>query len=510
MGAVGTGGRVGVRRMEYRWLLPALLTQEIPADGDGGRSAPQSAPRSARDWAVDVVLFVAAVWGGLAVWVPLVEQAPDVSPALRVADLAAGLVTCAALWWRRRWPVTLTLVLTPLGVFSASGSFGLLILMFSVAVHRRPPVAAAVAGVFWLPGFLYPLVWPDPELSYAGSVVLTLGLTVGVTGWGMFIHARRQLVISWRERAALADAERHRQVADARRLERLRIAREMHDVLGHRLSLLTMHAGALEFRPNAPPEQLAHAAGAVRTSARQALAELREVIGLLRQDDAVPESVPESVPQLVPEPGPPPESVPPHADDQVVHADQVDQVFKADQAVQVERVDGEGTGPVDEYASVPRTPGLADLASLVGESRRAGTAVRAYYRVVEPHTIWPVAARGAYRIVQEALTNVRKHAPGWPVTLMVDGSVAEGLRIEVRNQTGPSGDPEMAGRSEPTGGTGLVGLAERAALAGGALRYEVTADGEFRLCAWLSWTPVENTGITTGTRSAREPGGSGG
>jgi signal transduction histidine kinase len=136
---------------------------------------------------------------------------------------------------------------------------------------------------------------------------------------------------------------------------------------------------------------------------------------------------------------------------------------------------------------------MPDLAALVGESRRAGVAVRAHYRLVEPHTLWPEAGRGAYRIVQEALTNARKHAPGQPVTVTVDGSAARGLRIEIRNPMPVPGVGETSGRAGPTGGTGLVGLIERAALAGGALRHERTTDGEFCVTAWLPWAPGDGS-----------------
>lgn len=78
----------------------------------------------------------------------------------------------------------------------------------------------------------------------------------------------------------------------AREAERRRIAREMHDVLAHRLSLLSVHAGALEFRPDAPPEEIAEAAGVIRESAKSALEELRGVIGVLREDGSISSTQP--------------------------------------------------------------------------------------------------------------------------------------------------------------------------------------------------------------------------
>jgi signal transduction histidine kinase len=98
-------------------------------------------------------------------------------------------------------------------------------------------------------------------------------------GWGALTQARWALVASLRERARRAEAEQGRRVAEARMLERTRIAREMHDVLAHRLSLVATYAGALEYRPDSPPEQLSRAAGVVRAGVHQAFSELREVIG---------------------------------------------------------------------------------------------------------------------------------------------------------------------------------------------------------------------------------------
>ena len=107
--------------------------------------------------------------------------------------------------------------------------------------------------------------------------------SVAVVTWGMFVRARRQLVLTLRDRAERAEAEQHLRVDQARQQERARIAREMHDVLAHRISLLSLHAGALEFRPDAPPEEVARAAGVIRSSAHEALNDLREVIGVLRE-----------------------------------------------------------------------------------------------------------------------------------------------------------------------------------------------------------------------------------
>ena len=108
-------------------------------------------------------------------------------------------------------------------------------------------------------------------------------ITGVVVGWGLFVRVQRELVLSLRERAERVEAEQRLRVEQAREAERLRIAREMHDVLAHRVSLLSLHAGALEFHPDASAEEVAEAAAVIRASAHAALEELREVIGVLRE-----------------------------------------------------------------------------------------------------------------------------------------------------------------------------------------------------------------------------------
>ena len=117
------------------------------------------------------------------------------------------------------------------------------------------------------------------------DVPLGILLTVVVVGWGLFARARRELVRSLQDRAARLETEQRLHVEQAREAERRRIAREMHDVLAHRVSLLSLHAGALEFRPDAPPEEIAEAAGVIRASAHSVMQELREVIGVLREGE---------------------------------------------------------------------------------------------------------------------------------------------------------------------------------------------------------------------------------
>lgn len=130
--------------------------------------------------------------------------------------------------------------------------------------------------------------------GYVWWVVLDVAVHAALLAWGAQARTQAQLVAGLRDRAVRAETEQARRVDEARGAERARIAREMHDVLAHRLSLVATHAGALEYRPDAPPERLAQAAGVVRVGVRQALDELREVVTLLRSPTDEP---------LTPQPG---------------------------------------------------------------------------------------------------------------------------------------------------------------------------------------------------------------
>jgi signal transduction histidine kinase len=392
-------------------MLPEVL---VPEEGSRHR-------RSRRDWFVDSVFFLLALGGG-ALLLGGVESTEDMPEWLTFLDLSAGLIGCVLLWWRRRWPVHVAVALALIGGFSAfSGAAGALAL-FTVAVHRRFAVVVAVAAVGLATVPVYILLHPKENDPVWASVAFIVIITAGTIAWGMYVRARRQLVLSLRDRAERAEAEQQMRVEQAQAHERARIAREMHDVLAHRISLLSMHAGALEFRPDAPPEEIARAAGVVRASAHQALEDLREVIGVLRE----------------------------------------------------ESLDGDPERP---------QPTLANLPGLLDESRQAGMHVSSECLVEDLAAVPDGVGRNAYRIVQEALTNARKHANGATVDVMLDGAAGTGLTVEVRNRL-----PVGAGRAPiPGAGTGLIGLSERTSLAGGRLEHGRTPGGDFELRAWLPW-----------------------
>ena len=369
-----------------------------------------------------VIAAVLAGIGGLTAATLLGEAASDTSTLLTI-DIAVGLAACALLPVLLRWPVPGALALAVLAALSPAATPAATYATLHVALRRPFAVAAAVGGAGVVAHLIRGAWRPIGGLPYYWWVVLVIVAEAALVGWGQLSRARQALLGSLRERASRAEAEQARHVAEARAAERASIAREMHDVLAHRLSLLATYAGALEYRPDAPPEQLARAAGVIRASTHQALDELREVITVLRDDDST--------------------------------------------------------------ARVRPQPGLSDLAGLVDESREAGTQVELADRLCAPPDVPDALGRTAYRIVQEGLTNARRHAPGRPVRLLLDGRPGGHLLVELTNPVRPDSD-ELSLNGNGTG-TGLIGLTERVRLTGGDLDHGLGADGEFRLSARLPW-----------------------
>jgi signal transduction histidine kinase len=337
---------------------------------------------------------------------------PDPGP-LDFAVAVLGLAAAMLQLWR---PVAGALAATVLAAFSPIATTAATVGALQVAWRTRfgTAVAVAVAGIA-----AHLLQWvrnPVPALGFDWWAILVTVAYLALLGWGTLARSHRDLVMSLRERARRAEAEQGRLVAEARAAERRGLAREMHDVLANRLSLVATHAGALEFRPDASPEKVALAAGVVRSGVHQALEELRQVIVLLREDDAAASS---------------------------------------------------GPGPT-----------AADLEALIEETRAAGQQVTLCGEF--PGDLPPSVGRTVYRIVQEGLTNARKHAAGNEVEVTLSGLPGAELEIEIRNALlAPGTTPDA-----PGSGLGLVGLTERVRLAGGRLDHE-RIDGRFHLRARL-------------------------
>jgi signal transduction histidine kinase len=248
----------------------------------GGVLEGSGARRTWRDWVVDVILFGVAVASG--VWV-LTSTWDQHSGSVAVLDIALGSVALAALWWRRERPGTVALVVIPLSAVSGLAAMTPLPALFNAAIRLPLPRVAQLTALSVVLSPVFPILYPDVQgRGYGWQVVVGLLLTAVALGWGLFVRAQRELVRGLRERAQ----------DEAREAERRRIAREMHDVLAHRLSILSVHAGAME--NGALPPEYQEAAHVIRTSAHAALEELRQVIGLLRHE--APEGVEPPQPTL--------------------------------------------------------------------------------------------------------------------------------------------------------------------------------------------------------------------
>lgn len=406
------------RRLWVELVRPASLS----APGDPLQ--PYSiGPRTGRDKAVDAAAcLMAAALGALFLSPALHDTVTPLSTTQVVVDVSCGALACLLLWWRRRWPLVVAVACLLLGTFSISATAAGLLALFSLAVHR-PIRPALLVVALWIPSLLVFAVY-SPTTDPLSVVLVVTPLALAATAWGMFVRARRQLLLTLRERAQRAEADQRLHEDRARMAERTRIAREMHDVLAHRISLLALHAGALEVRPDLPPSKVRETAELLRSTARQALEELRGVVGVLREE------------------------------------------------------------PGHEPMPAPPQPTLSDIRRLVDETRQAGAKIDFEMRVEHADAIPSALGRDAYRIVQEALTNIGKHANGTATQVQVTGAPEGGLRVSVRNrqpvhaQTGPA---------LPGSGAGLLGLQERVALAGGTLVHGPDGSGDFVVDAELQW-----------------------
>ncbi|WP_324652236.1 sensor histidine kinase [Georgenia sp. H159] len=395
--------------------------------------------------------YLAAVGIAMALWLAVgVDMLPVDDTALppdeeaRVAgalvlDALLGIVGLALLPMRRRHPV-LTACLTALFTAVSAAAIGAAVVAaVSVATWRRWRWVAPVVGMWVAATVCYEAVWRPAIVDDAvtvGFAALSGGLAVGIVATcvatGYYVGARRELLVTLRVRAETAEREQALKAEAARVAERTRIAREMHDVLAHRISLVAMHAGALAYRTDLSAEETAEAAGVIQRSAHLALTELRQVLGVLRADGAGGDAAEPPQPTLV----------------------QVDELVEAARTHVTVTVDQSGLPGPHLLATVPAT-----------------------------------VSRTAYRVVQEALTNTCKHAPGSDVVVRLAGGPGGLLTVEVEN--GPPRRDVASAQGTPGAGLGLVGLAERVGLAGGALEHLPGPDGSFTVRAWLPWEEDE-------------------
>ncbi|MFC5654685.1 sensor histidine kinase [Streptomyces nogalater] len=408
--------------------------------------------------------------GGLAL-LSAVECAAEGVPFAREAGIPVfvgivfGLVAGAVLLVRRKWPIAVVLVaiaVTPAEMGFLMGVVGLYTLA-SCELPRR--VIGALSGMSLLGTAVVTFVRVRQDMARGdltlgdwflpfAAVTTSLGLTAPPVLLGLYVGARRRLMESLRERADSLErelqllAERAEERAEwARNEERTRIAREMHDVVAHRVSLMVVHAAALQAVARKDPEKAVRNAALVGDMGRQALTELREMLGVLRAGEGAVRR-PSGVPLAA--------------------------VGEAAQAAASRAEESRAA------AEAAEGPCLSELEELVGQSAAAGMAVdlsvegeaRSYPAEIE---------QTAYRVVQEALTNVHKHAAGAKTYVRLAHRVSE-IAMQVENEPPP--EPASASAAGlPSGGNGLVGMRERVVALGGVFVSGPTDAGGFRVSA---------------------------
>ena len=366
-----------------------------------------------------------AIGFGALLWIPIIPAQWRFSPWLVAADFSLGVFSFVLLQYRRRWPWPVAMLTTVASSVSSMSLGSSVIAYVSMSTRRRWMEIVSVGVVSVVCGQVYFVVQPSQDGPWYINLILATAVTGVVAAIGMYIGARRELMANLQERADRAEREQELKVATAQANERTRIAREMHDVLAHRMSLVAMHAGALAYRDDLTPEETRDTAEIIQANSHRALTDLREILGVLRDD---------------------------------VHG-------------------------VDATDHRPQ-PTLVDLDSLLDDERAAGAKVTLSDDLADRGEVPDSIARSAYGIVQEGLTKARKHAPHAAVCVGLTGAPGVGLTVEVRNPMRVG-----AARDSTGAGFGLIGLAERAAASHGRFEHGLTPDGSFVVRAWLPWQP---------------------
>ncbi|MFF2541922.1 sensor histidine kinase [Kitasatospora sp. NPDC058063] len=376
---------------------------------------------------IDTLLLLGVL--GLAIEEALVQWTRSDGP-LRLPRTVVAALAALSLVFARRYPVA-SAVLPALTGGSFNRAFPGLFSVFHLAyLGRTGPAVAAGAAIV-----VGSAAGADSLIGWAGTAGSQLLVQAAVLAVALWLHGRRVLIRTLHEQVDALRRERELRADQARAAERARIAREMHDVLAHRLSLLVLHAGVLRDQARAgtvaaDTDRLTHRLELLRTTAARSLDDLRDVLGALRADPPVP------------------------------HA-------------------AGGDPPVPAEAGSVPAPALRDLTELVGEATQAGQRVQLALSG-DPETIPTTHRLAVHRLVQEALTNARKYAHAAPVTVRV-GYGAPATTVEVRNGPGEA----MPDGPRTGGGYGLVGLAERVEALGGHLDAGPEGGGGFRLSARL-------------------------
>ena len=344
---------------------------------------------------------------------------------------------------RRRIPVW-AFVITQVSVIwqlmdgrAVGSDVALLVLIYTVAAYRPRRDSAVVLALYSAGSIIAAITWGPVrgiDLVELIGFVSVLFFGSAVIAWVLSdsMRYRRGYYAALEDRAARLEAERHAQAGIAAAAERARIARELHDVVAHHVSVMVVQADGARYALRADPGRAEAALDAISGTGRQALAEMRRLLGVLRASG-------------------------------------------------------------DQAALAP-VPGLGELRELLDQARAAGLEV-SYTLTGNPRPLSEGAELAAYRVVQESLTNTRKHAG-------LAASACVTLRYEPAGLTVEITDDGIAGPAGDTGGHGLAGMRERIAMYGGTVQAGRLPGGGFAVTAHL---PCPNAGQKP---PATEPAGS--
>ncbi|MCP5031490.1 MAG: sensor histidine kinase [Actinomycetia bacterium] len=381
-------------------------------------------PRST-DGALAVVVFMSSL---IAVAASALDDAEEFTIA-RIGDrptpgfILLGLAA-AALLWRRRRPIAVTTFVLVIMIGWAIAGYGdgqelaLIVATYSVGRYttNHHHSLATLAAVIVI-SIIGTIIDTNQRIDIAPAVILA-GLT-----WylGRRIRNRGDYLALLQDRAEGLQAEQHARARQAVAEERARIARELHDVVAHRVSMMTVQAGAAKTIARADLDSAIDAMGDVERAGRQALGELRHLLGVLRPDTEDPNDL----------------------------------------------------GP---------QPGLADITALTDQLTRSGADVTLMIDDL-PDDLPAAVDLSAYRIVQESLTNIIKHAGPGPTVHLTIGLDDLGLVVDITNTT------NTAPASLPPSGYGIAGMSERANLLGGTLTAKPQPPNQYRVQAHLPLEP---------------------
>lgn len=410
--------------------------RETPASG----GHPQ--PRSAADVAVTVLAVASSAISSVAYFLmdSTVPGAGDYSYSVRaIIGLAIAVGAAAALVWRHQLPMVVTGIAVVPPLLFVADALAALIALAALASHRRDRFLVAGTSLVFAATALATGrdAGRDPDVSLVqmllgaesssdqvdvpvvAVLLIAAGLTAVPVAVGLWRGLRRDL-------ARRANTARELLATVARQDERSRIAKQMHDVLGHRLSVLSLQVGALEVSDDDRDGETTETTRTLRSTVRQCLDDLRQVLGVLQNGQSWPHTA-------------------------------------------------------TDVAAGPQ-PTLADIPHLITTTRRAGLNVNVTVLVDEASAAPARLGAGAYRIVHEALTNVLRHAPRTTADVTIRGGPDVGLTIEVVNPLSSDLTTRHIGS-----GSGLIGIAERVSKLGGTVSTGPTSGHTFAVTTWLPW-----------------------